>query len=143
MSHSCIENYLHIIFSTKNREPLIVPEIEARLHSYIVGISKRQKVPVIKINGMEDHVHILLKLHPSVALATLIKEFKVYSTAWMKRSGYPGFAWQEGYGGFSYSKSMLDPVIHYIENQKHHHRQISFKDELELLKKKWGVEWDV
>ena len=100
MSHSCIENYLHIIFSTKNREPFIVPEIEERLHSYIVGISRQRKVPILKINGREDHIHILLKLHPSIALATLIKEYKAYSSGWMKKCGYPQFNWQEGWWFF-------------------------------------------
>ena len=72
MSHSCVENDLHIIFSTKNREPLIPLQVEDRLHSYIVGISRQRKVPILKIGGMEDHIHILLKLHPFIALATLI-----------------------------------------------------------------------
>ena len=143
MSHSCIENYLHIIFSTKNRAPLIIPEIEERLHSYIVGISKKLKVPILKINGMEDHIHILLKLHPSIALATLIKEYKAYSSGWMKKIGYPQFNWQEGYGGFSYSKSMLEPLINYIGNQKIHHSKSTFEEEIELLKKQWGIEWNI
>jgi REP element-mobilizing transposase RayT len=103
-----------LYFQQKNREPLIVPEIEARLHSYIIGISKERKVFILKINGTQDHVHILLKLHPSIALATLIKEYKAYSSGWMKKCGYSQFAWQEGYGGFSCSKSMLEPVIRYI-----------------------------
>ncbi len=143
MSHSCVENYLHLIFSTKNREPLIHPDIEERLHSYIIGVSREQRVPILKINGIEDHVHILIKLHPSIALATLVREYKSYSTAWMKKNEYSDFSWQAGYGGFSYSKSMLEPVIKYISNQKEHHRSETFKEEIEIIKKNWGIEWDV
>jgi len=123
MSHSCVENYLHIIFATKNRDPLIHPEIEKQLHSYIVGVSRKRKVPILKINGMADHIHILLKLHPSVALAELLKEYKAYSSSWMKKCGYSQFNWQAGYGGFSCSKSMLKSVIIYIQNQKAHHKK--------------------
>jgi len=143
MPHSCVENYLHIIFSTKNREPLIHHDIETRLHSYLVGISRKRKVPILKINGMEDHIHMLIKLHPSVALATLLKEYKAYSSSWMKKQGASSFAWQNGYGGFSYSKSMLESISRYIENQKNHHKKISFHDEIETLKRKWGIQWDI
>src|SRR5690606_727608 len=99
MSHSSVKNYMHIIFCTKKRATPIHSEIENRLHSYIVGISQRNKVPILKINGTDDHIHILLNLHPSIALANLIREFKSYSTAWMKKNGYPHFSWQKGYGG--------------------------------------------
>ena len=143
MSHSCVENYMHIIFSTKNREPFIVPEIEDRLYSYIVGISRERKVPVLRINGMPDHIHILLNLHPSIALSILVKEYKAYSSAWMKKCGYSQFAWQEGYGGFSYPKSMVSQVIKYIENQKKHHHKRTFEEEIEILKKQWGVSWNI
>jgi len=142
MSHSCVENYIHIIFSTKNRRPLISLEMEDRLYSYLAGIAKKKGVVILKINGTEDHIHMLIKLHPSIALATMVKEFKSYSTGWMKKCGVEDFSWQEGYGAFSYSKSFLDRVIRYIENQKEHHKFVSFADELDKLKKLWGIAWD-
>lgn len=85
MSHSCVQNYLHVIFSTKNCELLIEHEIEKRLYSYLVGIAKNGKTPIITINGWYDHLHILLKLHADVSLCVLIKELKSYSTSWMKK----------------------------------------------------------
>jgi REP element-mobilizing transposase RayT len=142
MSHSCVTNYIHVIFCTKKRATPIHPEIENRLYSYIVGIAKNNKTPILKINGTDDHIHILLNLHPSIALATLVKEFKSYSTAWMKKNGYPEFSWQKGYGGFSYCQSLTQNVINYIANQKEHHKKFSLKDELENIKKQWGVTWN-
>ena len=121
MGHSCVENYIHVIFATKNREQMILYEVESRLYSYMTGIAKNRDTSVLKINGMPDHTHMLLKLHPNIALATLIKEMKAYSSSWMKKIGVQNFSWQEGYGGFSYSKSMIPTVSQYIENQKIHH----------------------
>ena len=143
MGHTYVSNIVHCVFSTKHRNRLITPELEARLWPYLGGIAREHQVRPLSIGGTEDHIHILLKLHPSIALATLIKEYKAYSSGWMKKCGYTQFNWQEGYGGFSYSKSMLEPVISYIENQKQHHCHRTFKEEIELLKKQWGVEWDV
>lgn len=143
MSHSCIENFVHVVFATKDRRPFIVSNIESHLYSYIVGIARNRNTRILTINGTVDHVHILLRLHPDVALATLLKEIKSYSSAWMKKNGQEAFAWQEGYGGFSYSISMLDRVIEYIADQKQHHRNRSFQEEMELLKRQWNVQWDI
>ncbi len=143
MAHSCVENYIHLIFATKNRELLIPNEIENRLYSYITGIAKRNQSSIININGMPDHIHTLLKLHPSTALATMVKELKAYSSSWMKKTGVTNFSWQEGYGGFSYSKSLVPTVSNYIQNQKEHHKSQSFKDEIDGIKKNWGIDWDI
>lgn len=111
------------------------------MHSYIIGIAKNGKTPIIKINGWFDHLHILLKLHPDVSLSVLIKELKAYSTSWMKKQGYGNFSWQLGYGAYSCSISHVDPVITYIDNQKVHHKTFSFEDELKSLNEKWGTTW--
>jgi putative transposase len=87
-------------------------------------------------------LHILIKLHPSIALSTFVKELKAYSSSWMKKTMVPDFGWQNGYGAFSYSKSMLPSVSKYIENQKEHHKTQTFKDEINLLKSQWGIEWN-
>ncbi len=141
MSHTSVQNYLHIIFGTKKREPLILPDMEKRLYSYLGGISTKRKSPILTINGMEDHIHLLIVLHPVVPLSTLIRELKSYSTGWMKKEGNPDFGWQEGYGGFSYGKSQIPAITKYVENQKNHHKKKTFKDELEDIKLKWGVNW--
>jgi putative transposase len=94
MSHSCVENYLHIIFATKSRASLIPLEIESRLYFYLAGIAKQRKVPILKVNGTDDHLHMLLKLHPDVALSKLMKELKAYSTGWIKKEGFNQFGWQ-------------------------------------------------
>jgi len=100
MSRTAVDLFVHIVFCTKKRAPYIHPSIESRLHSYLVGIAQKRKTKILRINGMEDHIHILINLHPSVALSDLIKELKAYSTSWMKKNGYSIFAWQRGYGGF-------------------------------------------
>ena len=141
MAHSCVENYLHIIFSTKNRDCIIPSTLDTQLHSYIAGIAKQRQVPLLRINGTEDHIHILLKLHPNVALSTLLKEVKAYSTSWIKKQGCTHFAWQEGYGGFSCSFSHLKRLKKYIEIQKEHHKKITFKEEIDTLNRQWGTTW--
>ncbi|MBA3721849.1 MAG: IS200/IS605 family transposase [Parachlamydiaceae bacterium] len=141
MSHTCSQNYLHIIFATKNRRLLIPLELENRLYGYIQGIAKQHKSPIIQINGVQDHIHILLKLHPSTVLSVLIKEIKAYSTSWIKKQDINEFSWQEGYGAFSTSINHIEGLIKYIQNQKNHHKTKSFKEEIQFLNKIWGVEW--
>ena len=94
------------------------------------------------INGTDNHVHILLKLHPTIALSVLLKELKSYSSGWMKSIGHTNFGWQDGYGAFSYSISQIEPVLNYIKNQKNHHKVHSFDDELKSLAQQWNVSWD-
>jgi len=141
MSHSCVENHVHLIFATKERAELIIPEIECRLHQYITGIARRRESPILIVNGVVDHIHILIRLHPSVALATVVKELKAYSTGWMKKQGCEQFSWQKGYGGFSVSRSALESVMAYISRQKEHHKKYSFEDELDSLIEKWNLQW--
>ena len=141
MSHSCVENYLHVIFATKDRNALITIDIEKRLYSYMAGIARKRQVPFLNINGAEDHVHILLKLHPLIALSSMMKELKSYSTGWCKKEYCNQFSWQEGYGAFSCSKSHLEPLTRYIDNQKEHHRCNTFAHEVDCLNRQWGTFW--
>ncbi len=141
MSHSCVEIYLHIIFSTKDRQPLIPQNMENRLYGYMAGIAQKQQVPILKINGVSDHLHILLKLHSTVAVSTLLKELKSYSTGWMKKQGFLDFGWQEGYGAFSCCGSHLEAVTKYIENQKEHHKTRTFNQEVVSLNERWRTGW--
>jgi len=141
MTHSCVEVYLHVIFATKNKQPLIPSDIEKRLYAYIGGIANKRKCIILSINGTEDHLHMLVNLHQDAPISTLLKEMKSYSTGWMKKQNYSQFSWQQGYGGFSYSKSQLQTVSRYIEKQKEHHKKYTFDDELKKLKNLWGVDW--
>ena len=142
MAHSSVENLMHIIFSAKNRDPIIHPNIENRLYAYLGGLASKRKSPIIRINGTQNHIHLLLKLHPDVPLSTLIRELKSYSTGWLKKEGYTLFSWQIGYGGHSCLKPRIDRLIEYIDNQKKHHENQTFEEELNILKQKYGVNWN-
>ncbi|MBN4066808.1 IS200/IS605 family transposase [Simkania negevensis] len=141
MGHSCVENYIHLIFATRLREDLILSSMESRLHSYLCGIARKRNSSVIIINGTANHLHLLLRLHPTIALSTLVKELKSYSTGWMKKQDQAQFSWQVGYGGFSVSHSMLEKVSKYIECQKEHHQKCSFNEEIESLISRWHLRW--
>ena len=136
--------FYQLVFGTKLREPTIREEYSGQLYSYIAGIVKKQNCKLYAINGMPDHLHIFSDLHPSVALADLIKDIKLASSQWMKGSGYfKDFTyWQDGYGAFTYSVNDKGSVIRYIENQKEHHKKENFYDELKRLLAEHQVEYD-
>src|SRR5215204_644905 len=132
MSQSLADMILHIVFSTKARNPWIRTEIESELYAYISAICRNLNCPVIQINGMADHIHILLLLGRTITVSNLIAEIKSNSSRWIKTKGnqYNGFAWQGGYGVFSVSRPNINGAIKYIALQKEHHKSVSFKDEL-------------
>ena len=144
MSQSLVKNYLHIVFSTKHRQPLIIPEIETELHSYLGGICKNLESQPIKIGGYTDHVHVLCNLSKKIALMKLLEEVKSHSSKWVKTkdSRLKNFYWQDGYGAFSVNPSEVDKVIAYIENQHEHHSKKTFQDEYRAFLKKYKVEYD-
>jgi REP element-mobilizing transposase RayT len=131
----------HIIFRTKSSEMTIRQENVSYLYKYIWGIIKNKKCVLYRINGMEDHIHILSDLHPSVALADYIKDIKVASSKWMKASGYfPDFrGWGIKYAAFTYSYEEKEILIHYIKNQQEHHKKESIRDEIKRLFKEQGI----
>ncbi|MDM8557686.1 IS200/IS605 family transposase [Candidatus Parabeggiatoa sp. HSG14] len=133
-----------IIFSTKDREPTLVKEDREKLFRYIWGILKNNKSHLYRINGMEDHIHILTSLHPTIALSSLVKDIKVASSKFIKENQvFPNFGyWQNGYGAFTYSYHAKDDLIAYIKNQEEHHKTVSFMDEYKTLLKEFGVEFD-
>jgi len=135
---------IHFIFSTKNREPLIHPDIESQLHAYMRGISKNHNSPVIAMNGIADHVHLLISMSKNIAVADLMEVVKKESSKWMKKQGrtFSNFQWQEGYAGFSIGESAIDQVRGYIDNQKKHHRRTTCKEELLMFLKKYKVDYD-
>ncbi len=144
MGQSLVQNYIHLVFSTKHRMPLITPSIEAELYAYLAGICNNLDCKAIKIGGHLDHVHILCKLSKKVALIKLLEELKSHSSKWIKTKGheFDNFYWQDGYGAFSVNPSEVDVVINYIENQKEHHQTKTFQDEYRQFLKKYQVEFD-
>lgn len=143
MPQSLSRVLVHLIFSTKHREPLIGPGIRPRLHAYIVGTLDNLKSPSLQTGGVADHVHSLLLLRRTISQADLIEEVKKSSSKWMKaEGGVSGFSWQAGYGAFSIGESQADTVIHYIQNQEEHHRKVTFQDEFRQFLEKYKVAYD-
>ncbi|HSM86407.1 MAG TPA: IS200/IS605 family transposase [Candidatus Limnocylindrales bacterium] len=125
MAHALVQNFIHVVFGTKDRIKLIPREKHARTWAYLAGICHQQKIFVHEIGGMEDHVHMLIQLPPTLALADAVLKIKASSSKWMGK----GFAWQRGYGGFSVCRSTLDAVVRYIHNHEAHHRKMSYEQE--------------
>jgi len=134
----------HIVFRTKESEKTLHQEHQADLFQYIWGIIKNKNCVLFRINGMEDHIHILCDLHPSIALADFIREIKISSSKWIKASGFfPYFkGWGVKYCALTYSYKERDIVINYIKNQQEHHKKESFQDEIKRLLKEHGIEMD-
>jgi len=133
-----------IIFGTKNHEKTMISENQERLYSYIAGVMKRNKCFVYRINGIEDHLHIISDLHPSCALSNVIKDIKLATSDFIKREKlFPNFrGWQEGYGAFTYSINDKDRLIAYVGNQKEHHRVKTFREEFIELLHEHGIGFD-
>ena len=144
MSQSLSDILLHIIFSTKDRCPIILPDIEEELYRYISSITVSHDCPVIKIGGVSDHLHMLISFGRTVSISKLITEIKANSSRWIKTKDvkYSTFSWQRGYGAFSVARRNLDSVIKYINNQKEHHQKVSFKDEFLALLQQSKIKFD-
>ena len=136
--------YYHIVFSTKNRERVLLANRRDDLFRYIWGILKNKDCHLYRISGVEDHLHILTEIHPTIALATLVKDIKISTSSWIKQNHvFPGCDhWQEGYGAFTVSHGDKGAVIEYIKNQEEHHKMVSFQDELREFLIKHGVTFD-
>lgn len=145
MPQSFVQIYVHVVYSTKNRQPFLRDKaLRDDLHACLAGICKNQHCPALKIGGVEDHVHILCRLAKTLDISTLIRELKRDSSKWIKDQDarLADFAWQNGYAAFSISPSHVEPLKAYILNQEEHHRQESFQDEIRRLCKKYGVDLD-
>jgi REP element-mobilizing transposase RayT len=133
MSQSLTQIYIHAVFGTKNREHLINELIEEEFHKYMTGIFKGLESPILRINSMPDHTHILFRMSKNKSIASIMETSKKESSKWFKTKGINNFKWQGGYGAFSVSSSKLDGVIRYIKNQKVHHEQQCFLKEIAEL----------
>ncbi len=144
MGQSLNKIYIHLVFSTKNRKPLISKEIQDDLFSYLGGICKNLECNPIQVGGYRDHVHILCLLSKKIALMNLIEKIKSNSSKWMKTKGeqFTDSYWQNGYGVFSVNPTEIEIVQQYILNQEEHHKKISFQDEFLKFLKKYKVEYD-
>ena len=144
MANTYSQIYIQTVFAVSERQSLIQPDFKEELYKYITGIVKNQGQKLISINGMSDHVHILIGLRPAMALADLVKEIKSDSTNFINKKKWVRgrFSWQEGYGAFSYGHSQLDTIIRYIKNQEKHHQRRSFKDEYLTLLRKFDIAFD-
>ena len=131
MSQSLANIVVHLVFSTKGRRPLLRDEERGQLHAYIAGILKNHDSPLIEINSVRDHVHILFAQSKNHASAKIVEQVKTGSSVWLKKQNpwYSDFAWQAGYGEFSVSPMHVEAVREYIQNQAEHHRQEDFQTE--------------
>lgn len=134
----------HVVFSTKHRELTIKQDFQQDLYAYIGGIVRGEGGMLLEIGGMPDHVHLLIKLKPSIALSQILQHIKGNSSKWLneEKIEQQNFHWQEGFSAFTVSESQVEHVRHYIRNQEEHHRKLSFQDELRALLIKHGIEFD-
>jgi putative transposase len=145
MPQSLVQIYVHLVFSTKHRQPSLRDRaLRDRMHAYLAGICNNQDSPSLRVGGADDHVHILCRLSKTIDVSALIRELKRDSSKWIKDQDArrKDFHWQDGYGAFSVSPSHVDALTQYIATQEEHHRQESFQDEFRRLCRKYGVEID-
>ena len=145
MANTYTALYYHVIFSTKRRQRWLTTDIEQRVWSYLGGIARDSKMTALQVGGIEDHIHILLSAPPTIAPSKAAQWIKGGSSKWIHET-FPNmraFAWQDGYGAFTVSKSAVPDVIRYIQNQLEHHRTRTFQEEYLMLLERHGVEYDV
>ena len=145
MGHSFAQVYLHVVFSTKDRRPFLSDQaIRNETHAYLGGVCRNLDSPALIVGGVEDHVHLLLRLSRSQSVAEVVRELKRDSSKWLKGKGpaLVAFYWQNGYGAFSVSPVHVEALKQYIANQESHHRRETFQDEFRRLLRKYQVDYD-
>ena len=141
---SYVSSYWHCVLSTKDRRPQITPDLRERLWPFLGGIARQNQMKAIEVGGMPDHIHILLSLPSTVAIAKALQLIKGGSSKWVHDT-FPQhrlFRWQVKYAAFGVSVSLLDKTIHYIKNQELHHRKMSFQEEFVVLLNKHRIAYD-
>ena len=134
----------HIVFSTKDRRPIITPDYEPRIYDYIGGTIRSLGGICLELNGTDDHIHLLAKLRPDRAVSDVLRDLKANASGWM-HDVFPAlkhFSWQRGYGAFTVSGMNAESLVHYIRGQEEHHRHHSFEDEYRALLERYGIEYD-
>ncbi len=144
MANSYISLYVHCVFSTKNRLPLIRPEFQDRLWAYMGGIARNVKMKALAVGGIQDHAHILLSLPGTLSVSKAVQTIKGNSSKWIHETfAYAqDFVWQEGFGAFSVNISIVEATKKYIESQPEHHRRVSFQEEYISFLKKHNIDYD-
>jgi putative transposase len=144
MAQSLSSILIHMVFSTKNREPFITPDIESELYPYMAKIFRELKSPSLAIDGTSDHIHILFSLGRVITIADVVEEVKTNTSKWIKTKApeFRNFHWQRGYGAFSIGQSNVAALKRYIRNQKEHHQRVTFQDEYRKVLKAYGIEFD-
>jgi len=144
MPQSLSSILIHLVFSTKNREPFITPAIETELHPYLATIFRALKSPSLCIDGTADHVNVLFSLARVITIADLVEDAKTESSKWIKTKGreFRNFHWQKGYGAFSIGQSNVAALKRYIHGQKRHHQRVTFQDEYRTFLKAYAIDYD-
>ncbi len=144
MPQSLARIHIHLVFSTKHREPLIADDVRDALHAYMATVLQNMDCPAVLINSVEDHIHILFELARTKAISEVVETVKTSSSKWAKAQGggHSGFSWQAGYGAFSVSESQVLLVRDYIARQQEHHQRATFQDEYRRFLQRHGVGFD-
>jgi REP element-mobilizing transposase RayT len=144
MTHSYVNNLVHVVFGTLDRRPIIDPAWRQRLHTMMGGIARHRGFPALAIGGVADHVHALLVVPSDTSLAKVMQVFKAVSSKWINETINPEihFAWQGGYGGFSVGISQRDATMAYIAHQEEHHRHRGFREEFDDFLARHGMPFD-
>lgn len=144
MANSYTSLFIHVIFSTHRREPLLVPAVRARLWAYMGGIARENKIKAVCIGGTIDHSHLLISIPAAMPVAKAVQLIKGGSSKWLRENiqSLRNFAWQEGYGAFSIGASQVDDIVKYISSQEEHHRLKSFQEEYLDFLKQYKIEYD-
>ena len=143
MANSYTSLFVHVIFSTQNRKPVLTSAVRDRLWPYMGGIARENKMKAVSVGGTADHAHLLMLIPPTIPVAKAVQLVKGGSSKWLHENfSLRNFAWQEGYGAFSIGASQVDEVAAYIARQEEHHRVKSFKEEYLAYLKEYDVEYD-
>ena len=144
MANTYTSLHYHVVFSTKNRQPWIRPDIQPRLWEYLGGIARQNAMKSLQVGGTEDHVHLVLAIPATLAVSKALQLLKGASSKWIHETS-PDLAhgqWQDGYAAFTVSKSQLPEVIHYVAHQREHHQRQTFQEEYRAFLQKHGIEFD-
>jgi putative transposase len=143
VSQSLANILTHLIFSTKNRGPLLADkDLRQRAHAYLAAVLQDLQCPALIVGGVADHVHILCQLAKTQSVSVVMEHLKTSSSKWLKTQGIRTFSWQRGYGAFSVSQSNAAAVVSCIEKQEEHHRTVTFEEEFRLFLKRYRVAFD-
>ena len=144
MPHSLARRHVHLVFSTKNREPLITHGVRDALHGYMATVLQNLACAPVLINSVEDHAHLLFDLARTVSISQVVEDVKKASSKWIKTQGpeFASFAWQSGYGAFAVSESNVEAVREYVANQREHHRKKSFQEEYQQFLERHRIAFD-